>query len=276
MARGDASGYYQPEDIGPEQTVEQLASFVQRELRRISQAINLGYAQHLDPLHVPPSKPRDGDIAFADGIDWNPGSGVGAYIFYAGAWHPFGGAGAPGAQGQQGNIGSPGMDGGDGEMGMPIPGNPGPTGQTGAQGLQGNIGPPGWINQDDPESVFPIPGPQGLAGTSGAAGPVGPVILPDNDTGEMMPVGFNDPESNPRAVVTPAVPATTVAVVNSTGRDVTVYIKAGTLTVITVGGTATGIAAAAAANTAHSVPVKRNQTIAITYTVAPTWVWVDN
>lgn len=76
------------------------------------------------------------------------------------------------------------------------------------------------------------------------------------------------------AVTTPAVPATTVAVTNTTGHNVTVYLKGGTLTVITLAGVVTGIAAAAAANTCHVLPLSRGQTIAITYTVAPTWVWV--
>lgn len=76
------------------------------------------------------------------------------------------------------------------------------------------------------------------------------------------------------AVTTPAVPASTTAVKNSTGLPVTVFVKGGTLTVISVGGVATGIAAAAAANTCHILPLAINQTIAITYSVAPTWVWV--
>jgi len=85
-----------------------------------------------------------------------------------------------------------------------------------------------------------------------------------------------DQNSNPRVVVTPAVPASTTAIVNTTGVDVTVYIVGGTLTAITVGGTATGITAAAPANTAHVIPLTRNQTIALTYTGAPTWVWIGN
>lgn len=77
-------------------------------------------------------------------------------------------------------------------------------------------------------------------------------------------------------VTTPAVPSSTVAVNNNRGVPVVVYIKGGTLTVITIGGVATGIAAAAAANTCHVIPLAINQSIAITYTVAPTWVWIGN
>lgn len=86
-------------------------------------------------------------------------------------------------------------------------------------------------------------------------------------------IGFN-----PKSVVAqPAVPATTVAVFNSTGVDCTVYVKAGTLTVIAVGGVTTGIAVGSGATgIAYSIPVAANQQIAITFTVAPTWVWVGS
>ena len=40
----------------------------------------------LKPLHVAPTKPREGNIAFADGTDWNPGSGRGIYEYRGGAW----------------------------------------------------------------------------------------------------------------------------------------------------------------------------------------------
>ena len=79
------------------------------------------------------------------------------------------------------------------------------------------------------------------------------------------PVGF--------AVTQPAVPASTVNATNNSGVDCTVYISGGTLTVVNVGGSATGITAAAAAGSVHAVDVPANQTISITYTVAPTWKW---
>lgn len=79
------------------------------------------------------------------------------------------------------------------------------------------------------------------------------------------PLGFS--------VTQPAVPASTVAATNNSGVDCTIYVKGGTLTVISVGGSATGITAAAAAGTAHNIRVPAGQTIAITYSVAPTWTW---
>lgn len=34
-----------------------------------------------------PAKPRERQIAFADGTSWNPGNGKGVYVFYNNAWH---------------------------------------------------------------------------------------------------------------------------------------------------------------------------------------------
>ena len=33
------------------------------------------------------TKPRDGDIRYADGTDWNPGGGEGIYAFFNNAWN---------------------------------------------------------------------------------------------------------------------------------------------------------------------------------------------
>ena len=40
-----------------------------------------------DVSNVVPSKPRAGDVRYADGSNWNPGSGQGLYIYLStGAW----------------------------------------------------------------------------------------------------------------------------------------------------------------------------------------------
>lgn len=38
-----------------------------------------------DILHTPPEKPRHGLVVYADGTDWNPGSGEGLYRFSSAA-----------------------------------------------------------------------------------------------------------------------------------------------------------------------------------------------
>lgn len=68
-------------------------------------------------------------------------------------------------------------------------------------------------------------------------------------------------------VTPPAVPATTVALQNPFWRNCAVTVSGGTVTAITVDGTATGI-------TSGTVIVPAGRNIAITYSVAPTWNWV--
>lgn len=73
--------------------------------------------------------------------------------------------------------------------------------------------------------------------------------------------------TSPAAVAQPAVPATAVALANPTGVDCTVYVAGGTITVIAINGTATGLIA----GTFH---LAANATITLTYTVAPTtFLW---
>jgi hypothetical protein len=65
----------------------------------------------------------------------------------------------------------------------------------------------------------------------------------------------------------PGVPASTVALVNPFYRDAAVTVSGGTVTVVAVDGTSTGI-------TSGTVFVPTGKTITLTYSVAPAWVWV--
>jgi hypothetical protein len=67
---------------------------------------------------------------------------------------------------------------------------------------------------------------------------------------------------------TPGVPASNSALTNNTGIDATVYISGGTVTVVKVGATTTGLISPC------TVRVPIGQTITLTYSVAPTWVWL--
>jgi hypothetical protein len=62
---------------------------VNRELQRISDAIETFEADgvRLYSSNIEPDKPREGDIRFADGVNWNAGSGIGPYIYYESRWH---------------------------------------------------------------------------------------------------------------------------------------------------------------------------------------------
>lgn len=58
-----------------------------QELQRISEALERPRESiSLTPLSVAPPKPRDGVIAMADGVNWNPGAGAGFYGYRAGSW----------------------------------------------------------------------------------------------------------------------------------------------------------------------------------------------
>jgi hypothetical protein len=74
-------------------------------------------------------------------------------------------------------------------------------------------------------------------------------------------------------VVTPTVPSSTTLVYNPNGVACSVWIIAGTLTVVKVGGVATPYVAAVAS---PGIPVRvgANESLAVTYSVAPTWTWV--
>jgi hypothetical protein len=67
-------------------------------------------------------------------------------------------------------------------------------------------------------------------------------------------------------VTTPAVPASTTAADNGTGFPVAVTVTGGTVTVIAVNGTATGL-------TSGTVVVPYPGSIAITYSSPPAWAW---
>lgn len=61
------------------------------ELKRVSDAMQSPNEMLLlTPLAVEPKKPRDGVLAMADGVNWDPGSGAGFYGYRAGSWRFFG------------------------------------------------------------------------------------------------------------------------------------------------------------------------------------------
>lgn len=80
----------------------------------------------------------------------------------------------------------------------------------------------------------------------------------------------NSTNYNPTGPQTaPAIPASGTALTNPFPFDAMVYISGGTVTAIAVGGTATGL-------TSGGVLVPAGETITLTYSAAPTWVWIGN
>lgn len=94
---------------------------------------------------------------------------------------------------------------------------------------------------------------------------------------ERTPVFRSGIATTPPAVTTPAVPATTVAVTNTTTVDVIAYVVSGgaAVSAITVNGVATGLTLATAATSTATVYLSAGSTISWTGAgAAPTWVWM--
>ena len=76
---------YSPSSV-PMDTPDGLKRWLADELRHIAAALNSGRTVFIAPSGREPVRPRDGLIAYADGVSWNPGSGAGFYGYEAGAW----------------------------------------------------------------------------------------------------------------------------------------------------------------------------------------------
>lgn len=61
-----------------------LKRWLADELRLVSAAVLSD--SHIEPRGTAPERPANGDLAYADGVGWDPGSGEGFYGFEAGAW----------------------------------------------------------------------------------------------------------------------------------------------------------------------------------------------
>ncbi len=65
-----------------------LATFLRQEFQRVADAVNLpAERRNFVPLSVAPTKPREGDDVYADGVNWDPGSGKGRYNFDGTTWN---------------------------------------------------------------------------------------------------------------------------------------------------------------------------------------------
>ena len=85
MAHGDYMVGYLHET--PPKDPAQLPAYLDRELRRISIAIEImRNGLIFEKIHAEPSKKHDGMVKYADGTNWNPGSGAGFYYYKVTTW----------------------------------------------------------------------------------------------------------------------------------------------------------------------------------------------
>jgi hypothetical protein len=75
---------YQPEPVTSLGDLPDLAAYIGRELSRIAEALPGDYLV-IKVYHNPPAKVKEGMLVFADGTNWDPGSGRGLYL-YDGGW----------------------------------------------------------------------------------------------------------------------------------------------------------------------------------------------
>lgn len=66
-------------------TVEDLRRWATLELQRVAGAFTAAQTPTIPVLTAAPAKPVTGQMAIADGTNWNPGSGRGLY-YYDGGW----------------------------------------------------------------------------------------------------------------------------------------------------------------------------------------------
>jgi hypothetical protein len=65
---------------------ENLSDYLFHELNRLSDVLFNLDVMRLEQTNVAPNKPRDGDMRYADGTNWNPGSGAGIYAYIGTSW----------------------------------------------------------------------------------------------------------------------------------------------------------------------------------------------
>jgi hypothetical protein len=66
-------------------TVEDLRRWATQELQRVAESAEAAQTPTIPLLFAAPAKPAIGQLALADGTQWNPGSGRGLY-YYDGVW----------------------------------------------------------------------------------------------------------------------------------------------------------------------------------------------
>ena len=67
---------------------ELLPDYLFNELNKVGDIIFNLDTFRLEPTHTPPSKPRSGDVRYADGTNWDPGgTGEGIYAFFNNTWN---------------------------------------------------------------------------------------------------------------------------------------------------------------------------------------------
>jgi len=63
-----------------------ILDWVRREFDANTRRLNEPSESRYTILYEEPGKPREGQVVYADGTDWNPGQGAGVYVYSGSAW----------------------------------------------------------------------------------------------------------------------------------------------------------------------------------------------
>jgi hypothetical protein len=78
---------YQPAPVPAFTSFNEVTRFLEEEFRAVSRELLDTQALELRARYAEPTKRLPGLIVYADGTEWNPGSGEGVYVWtIAGAW----------------------------------------------------------------------------------------------------------------------------------------------------------------------------------------------
>jgi hypothetical protein len=68
-------------------SLDNLREFTLRELEAIERGFSVFDFARLKKWHAEPTRYFDGMVVYADGSNWDPGSGEGIYARYGGTWN---------------------------------------------------------------------------------------------------------------------------------------------------------------------------------------------
>lgn len=77
---------YEPREMPVIEDVEGLRKYVQEELASLTRELQEFKTVTITVSNVAPTRPTAGMLAFADGTNWNPGSGRGLYEYRTSSW----------------------------------------------------------------------------------------------------------------------------------------------------------------------------------------------
>jgi len=66
--------------------LDDLREWIEAELQKLEEAQAETTEVELRPVFAEPPRPREGMIVYADGVEWNPGSGKGIYNYNGTIW----------------------------------------------------------------------------------------------------------------------------------------------------------------------------------------------